>query len=161
MQEKKIMQIMKKNKVEFISAEFTVFLLSSPSRSISGKVRWYPSLALGTHFKTTRDHNLWPSPSGLAGPCCSARLAFYQHNTQGWFISHLTAPHVPPPPVYKGAFGTIKRVLSLDLPWEALFSFQERWWVCPPASAQVLVCPILLLFLIVYIVSDELAVIFM
>ena len=54
MQEKKIMQIMKKNEVGFISAESSVCLLSSPSGFVPD-VSWYPSLALGSLFEATRD----------------------------------------------------------------------------------------------------------
>ena len=47
------MRIVKKNEVEFISAEFSICLLSYPSGSISGNIRWCPSPPLGSLFETT------------------------------------------------------------------------------------------------------------
>ena len=48
-------QIMRKNKVEFITAKSGVCLLSSPSGSVSGNVRRCLGLALGSLFNATRD----------------------------------------------------------------------------------------------------------
>ena len=49
----KITQIMKKNDVEFISAQSGICLLSSTSGSVCGNIRWCPNLALGSLFKAT------------------------------------------------------------------------------------------------------------
>ena len=70
---------MKKNEVEFTSTESSVCLLFSPSRSFSGNVRWGPSLALGRLFEATSDPQFVSVSFRMAGPCCSALLAFYQH----------------------------------------------------------------------------------
>ena len=46
---------MKKNEVEFISAEMSIQLLSPASGSISDSVRWCPSLVLCILFEATSD----------------------------------------------------------------------------------------------------------
>ena len=83
----KIMQVMKKNEEELVSAEFRACLLVSPSGYISGNVRCYAHLALASLFGTISD------PQSMAvsfrigciqeGPHCSALLAFSQHKAQG------------------------------------------------------------------------------
>lgn len=84
------MQILKKNKVEFVSAEFGVYLMCSPSACDSNNVRWCPHLLLGSLFKTASS----PQSVGIffrhgcicAGPHYSALLAFYQQKVQGRVI---------------------------------------------------------------------------
>ena len=51
----KIMQVMKKNEEELVSAEFRACLLVSPSGYISGNVRCYAHLALASLFGTISD----------------------------------------------------------------------------------------------------------
>ena len=46
---------MKKNDVEFVSAESSAWRQASPSGSDSGNVRCHPHLALGSLFEGTRD----------------------------------------------------------------------------------------------------------
>ena len=47
------MQIKKKNKMKFVSAEFSAYLLASPSGYVSGKVKCCLHLALGSLFEAT------------------------------------------------------------------------------------------------------------
>ena len=81
----KIMQIMKKTAVEFVSVESSVYPILSLSGSAPGDVRWYPSLALGSCSRLQVIHNLWLSHSDLAGPHYFALLGFHQPWTQVWF----------------------------------------------------------------------------
>ena len=57
--------------------------LSFLSGSTTGEVRWRPSLAVGKMFEV---HSLRLSPSGLAGPHCSALLGFHYLWVQEWFL---------------------------------------------------------------------------
>ena len=83
----KIVQILKSHEVEFISAEFGVSLLSSPSGSKFGNVRWCPPLALDSLLKSTSSLQSVAVSSRFgcvwAGPSYSVQLVFYQHKTQG------------------------------------------------------------------------------
>ena len=113
------MQILKKNKVEFVSAEFGVYLMSSPSGSDSSSVRWCPHLALGSLFKTAstpqsaavffRHGCIW------AGPHYSALLAFYQQKVRGGpsNIQQHCRYHLHLP--LEGTSGGTRRVGSLDI----------------------------------------------
>ena len=64
-------------------------LLSSPSGSTPGNVRWCPSLALGNRVETTSDWSLWLSPLCLAGSHCSALAGF--PSVQGPGVVHLVS----------------------------------------------------------------------
>ena len=59
----KIMQIMKKTAVEFVSVESSVYPILSLSGSAPGDVRWCPSLALGNLFETISDPQFVVFPS--------------------------------------------------------------------------------------------------
>ena len=82
----KIMQIMKKTTVEFISVESSVYhylLFQDPSLVMSDGVLVWP-LAACLRLQVT--HSLWLSPSDLAGPHCSVLPAFHQLRAQEWFM---------------------------------------------------------------------------
>lgn len=98
------MQIMKKNKVEFDSAEFSVCLLSSPSGSISGNVRWCPSVALGRMFEAISNPQSVTVlfSFGLSSLFCSADFLSAQHPGVGHLMSNGTV--IPPPPASRGGF---------------------------------------------------------
>ena len=51
----KILQIVEKITVDFLSVASSIYHCVFLSGSTSGDVRWYPSLVLGSLFKTTRD----------------------------------------------------------------------------------------------------------
>ena len=66
-----------------------VGLLSSPSGSVPD-VSWCPRLALVSLFGDYELSIVCGSLSGLAAPCCSALLVFYQHKAQAGVV-HLTS----------------------------------------------------------------------
>ena len=100
------MQTLKKNKVEFISAEFGICLLSSPSGYNSGNVRLCPHLALGSLFEVISDPQSVAVSFRLgciwAGPYYSALLAFYQLKSQEWVFQCPAVTQVPPPLASRG-----------------------------------------------------------
>ena len=83
------MQIIKKNEVEFISAESSVCLVFSSYGSISGNVNWCPSPACGSLFRAT---------SNLQSVVVSFRLGWSSLfcpagflSAQGPLVVHLTS----------------------------------------------------------------------
>ena len=94
------MQTMKKE-IEFVSAESSACLQSSPCGSNSGNVKCCPHLSLGSLLDATS------GPQSVAisfrlgciwdGPSYSTLLVFHQHKAQGCVIQHLKAPQLPPP----------------------------------------------------------------
>ena len=112
--------------------------LSSLSGSAPGNVRWCPSLALGSLFKTTNNPQSvavtfrfgW---SPLFCPACfpSAQGPGVVHlmtREDCQYLLHLSS---------EGASGAIGRMGTLGHPQGVLFSFQGRRWECslPPFHA--------------------------
>ena len=102
--------------------------LSFLSGSAPGNVRWCPSLALGSLFKTISDPQSVTAASDLSGPHFSALPAFHQPTVQEWFLNDPKWLSVPSPSASRGFSGVMGRVGTLGHPLGALFSLQGRWW---------------------------------
>ena len=136
----KTMQMLKKNKVEFISEKSSVCLLSSGS--VSGNVRWCPSVALGSLFKATS------APQSVA---VSFRLGWSSQfcpadflSAQGPGVVHLTSDNTSCTTPTCSQMGLLVPLGG----WDPQFSLggtvssQGRWWVCSPAPVpHILISP--------------------